>query len=448
MPAPTVPPVIPIPFATNNPTLRTDIPDTTTDPGQASWDQGFPADTMQPVVAGGVPPFGQNFNGLEFALSSHDYYIQAGATFPFQAAVAAAIGGYGVGAIIGSATDATIIWVNTLANNTTNPDATDGSAAGWASLFSYGFATPAAVTGAGTVTLSNSDASRRFIVLTGTLGGNQLVQLPQGMLQSWLIINNTTGAFTLTLKTTAGGSGVAVPQGGFSNPLGVYSDGTNIYPTVAPLGVPISQASDPLTLVERTNTGAIAVGSINSAIGVDNATIVNVYTDSGDGNIRKSAFGSNFEPSMNLANVGGVITPAQVPLSAVIQYVTNILASAALTGTPTTPTAAPGTADTQVASTAFAAGTAALAGSNGPGTQSSFTLPNGVTVKFGQTSAFTGTNFNVAFTNPFGTIGYVALVIGVNSSNDVFPTSAPSTAGFQIGGGSSGLTCLWIAVGK
>lgn len=55
----------------------------------------------------------------------------------------------------------------------------------------------------------------------------------------------------------------------------------------------------------------------------------------------------------NFSQIAGSIAAGQVPLSAVIQYVTNILASAALTGVPTAPTAAQGTANTQVASTGF-----------------------------------------------------------------------------------------------
>lgn len=450
MGAPTVPPVIPIPWATNNPTLRNAIPNTTATPGLASWDQGWPAPTMQPVVAGGVPPEGQDFNGVDFTLSSHDYYVQAGCTFPFQAAVASAIGGYGVGAILGSATDHDVVWFNTVANNTTNPDATDGSAAGWVSLFAYGFDTHNSLTGASPLTLTNLQATRKFIVLNGTLGNNLTVLLPAALLQSWLIINNTSGAFTTTLKTAAGGSaGVNVPQGGWSNPLGVYSDGVNVYPTVAPLGIPVSQGADPLTLAERTNAGYILATYFNqSSPSNENPAVGSVFVESGgDGYLRKASL-SYLESVMALSAIGGQVSAGQVPLAAVIQYVTNILSSAALTGTPTAPTPAPGTNNTQVATAAFVAGIAALSGSNGPGTQSSFTLPNGVTVKFGQTGFFSGTTNTVTFTNPFGTIGYVALAIPINNSADISVSAAPSVGGFTIVGGANGITCMWIAVGK
>lgn len=420
MGAPTVPPVIPIPWATNNPTLRNAIPDTTATPGLASWDQGWPAPTMQPVVAGGVPPEGQDFNGVDFTLSSHDYYVQAGCTFPFQAAVATAIGGYGVGAILGSATDRDVVWFNTVTNNTTNPDATDGSAVGWVSLFAYGFATPSAMTGAAPVVLTNLQASRKFLVFTGALGANQTVSLPANILKDWLVVNNTTGSsFTLTLNTTAGGSvGVAVPQGGWSNPLGVYSDGTNVYPTVAPLGIPISQAATPLTLAERTNLGYILATYFNqSSPSNENPAVGSVFVESGgDGYLRKASL-AYLESVMALSAIGGQVSAGQVPLAAVIQYVTNILASAALTGVPTTPTAALGATGTQVASLSFANPGSILAM---PG---AFRLPSGHLVTYGACNPNGGT---ITVTLPAAYASASSYAVGSFSSSH--PTQSNASA--------------------
>lgn len=450
MGAPSIPAVIPEPFANGNPSLRNTIPDTTSTSGAASWQQGFPSVTMQPTIAGGIPPLGQDFNGVGYALSQYAFYAQAGALFPYQSAVSTLLGGYGLGAMLVSATDATIIWFNTVNNNTTNPDATDGSAAGWVALFAYGYATiNSLVGGSGNpLNLTNAQVTRKVIVLNGTLTGNLTVYFPQGVLRDWLIVNNTTGSFTTTVRTNASGTpaSVAVPQGGPSNPLGVYSDGTNMYPTVAPLGVPISQANTPSTLVERTNTGNVLAGYFNSAIGIDALGVVNLYFDSGDNYIRKNSLGY-IEAAMALSAIGGQVTAGQVPSPAVTQYAPNILSNAALTGVPTTPTAAVGTATTQVASTAFAAGTSAISASNGTGTQSSFTLPNGVIVKFGQTGVFTSGSFTVNFTTPFPTRGYIAAPFAVSSTNQVNASSVPNTGGFTINGGSSGITCMWFAIG-
>lgn len=398
MGAPAVPPVIPIPWATNNPSLTNTIPPTTSTAGLASWSQGFPADTMQPVVAGGVPPFGQDMNGVEFALSSHDYYVQAGELYPYQAAVSTAIGGYGQGCLLGSATDPNVVWFNTIANNTTNPDATDGSAVGWVSLWAYGFATPAAMTGAAPVSLTNLQASRKFIVFTGALAGNQLVSLPANILKDWLIINNQTGAFTLTLQTSAAGSaGVTVPQGGFSNPLGVYSDGTNVYPTVTPLGVPISTGPTASTLAERDNTGQLIATFFQGTSGFENPAsqppqgVIGLGPD--DATFRKYHI-ADMEAAMALNFMGGQVTAGQVPLAAVIQYAASILTNAALTGSPTAPTAANGSRNTLVANTTFVNPAANLVTPKG-----SFKLANGVIVNYGFTTvAGTGQTLDVAVT--------------------------------------------------
>lgn len=349
---------------------------------------------MQPVVAGGVPPFGQDFNGLEFALSSHDFYVQAGALFPFQSAVATAIGGYGVGALLGSASDPDVVWFNTVANNSTDPDS--GGAAGWVTLFTYGFDTHNSLTGASPLTLTNLQAARRFIVLNGTLGNNLTVNLPASLLQSWLIINNTTGSFTTTLKTVAGGSaGVTVPQGGWSNPLGVYSDGVNVYPTVAPLGVPISQGPDPLTLAERTNAGYILATYFNTnSPSSENPPVGSVFVESGgDGYLRKATL-AYLESVMALSGIGGQIQPSQIVSSAVTQFANLILASAALTGSPTAPTAANGSRNTLVANTTFVNPASNLVTPKG-----SFKMANGVIVNYGFTTvAGTGQTLDVAVT--------------------------------------------------
>lgn len=411
MGAPAVPPVIPQPWATGNPSLTNDIPNTTTTAGLASWAQGFPADTMQPVVAGGVPPFGQDMNGLGFAISSHDYYVQAGETYPYQAAVSTALGGYGQGCLLGSATDPDVVWFNTVANNTSNPDATDGSAVGWVSLFAYGFATPAAMTGAAPVSLTNLQASRKFIVLTGALGANQTVSLPAGILKDWLIINNTSGSsFTLTLNTTASGSaGVAVPQGGWSNPLGVYSDGTNVYPTVAPLGIPISQAPTPLTLAERDNTGQLTANYFVGASSFETPTASGMLMLGPDLSAFRKVTVAYFESVLNLVAIGGQVSAGQVPLAAVIQYVTNILSSAALTGTPTAPTPAPGTTNTQIATAAFANPPITV---NGNGV--CLPLPNGYKLQMGSANAAGGT---------------VAVIFPVPFTSSVFPVTGSYAGG-------------------
>ena len=82
------------------------------------------------------------------------------------------------------------------------------------------------VAGAADVTATAANAQNLVQSLTGVLTGDISYLLPN--VGSFYIINNaTTGAFTLTIKTTAGGSnGVIVPQG---TQLAVYSRGGDVW---------------------------------------------------------------------------------------------------------------------------------------------------------------------------------------------------------------------------
>lgn len=73
------------------------------------------------------------------------------------------------------------------------------------------------------VTLTAAQARNHILNFSGALTGNINVIVPNGP-QCWAVTNNTSGAYTLTVKTTAG-SGVVVSQGS----AGLLSaDGTNV----------------------------------------------------------------------------------------------------------------------------------------------------------------------------------------------------------------------------
>lgn len=451
-----LPPFIPEPFANaaaagTAPGDKTaPLPDTVTNAQFASWAAGFQAITMQPVTAGGKPPLGQDVNGVLFALSSHDYYVQAGQLFPYSSDVATAIGGYAVGTVLGSA-DGVTVWFCTAANNMTDPDS--GGAAGWASLYAYGFTTLNALTG-GTVTLSPTQAGKRTIVLNGALTSNLAIVLP-AILSRWLFVNNTTGGFTTSVRAPSG-TGVTVPQGGFANPLEVYFDGTNVNPTVAPLGIPISQAADPLTLAERNNVGQLVATDFIGTNGLTVPTVgaVVVQNTAADGVFRKIAL-ANFEAQMLLSAIGGAVTAGQVPLATVIQYAANILANATLTGVPTAPTAGVGNASTQVATTAFVNPSSSLA------TNGFRENPDGSIDQWGRlhigdvvapVSGFIG--FNV----PYTTGCYNVQISGFDANNTgatyvLDGQSLPGLTGFnwaarEIASATQDVTLMWRAIGK
>jgi hypothetical protein len=80
------------------------------------------------------------------------------------------------------------------------------------------------VTG-GTTTLSLTEAGNVIQIYSGALVSNQSIVVPS-VVQVYYITNNTTGAFTFTVKTAVGGGlTVAIPQGASAV---VYCDGTNI----------------------------------------------------------------------------------------------------------------------------------------------------------------------------------------------------------------------------
>jgi len=79
------------------------------------------------------------------------------------------------------------------------------------------------VAGSSDVTLTATEAAYSIINFTGALTGAINVIVPANV-NEWLMYNNTTGAYTLTVKT-ASGSGVAITQG--TRRL-LYCDGTNV----------------------------------------------------------------------------------------------------------------------------------------------------------------------------------------------------------------------------
>ena len=73
---------------------------------------------------------------------------------------------------------------------------------------------------------TSSDARNLIIELTGTITGNQIVTVPDGIEKSYIFKNNTTGTFTVQVKT-ASGSGFTFSTTDKGTRL-AYTDGTNL----------------------------------------------------------------------------------------------------------------------------------------------------------------------------------------------------------------------------
>lgn len=90
-----------VPFAVNSAHIN-EIPIATTVKGAASFQIGFPYETMVDKIAGGKPPSGKDFNGIFNYLSKHQVWLNAGGTYKFNGPLAEALGGYQKGAILAS----------------------------------------------------------------------------------------------------------------------------------------------------------------------------------------------------------------------------------------------------------------------------------------------------------------------------------------------------------
>lgn len=79
------------------------------------------------------------------------------------------------------------------------------------------------VAGGANVTLTDAEAANQILEFTGAITANIAVIVPAAV-EDWIAFNNTTGAFTLTLKVN-GQTGVAITQG---KRVLLYCDGTDV----------------------------------------------------------------------------------------------------------------------------------------------------------------------------------------------------------------------------
>lgn len=241
---------LPLPFAAVG--GKRDIPTASQiaiSPGAASLEDGFPPLTRTPLAAGGIPPSGLDMNGILYELSAVVRWANAGGGFAYDAAFAndANVGGYPKGARV-MRSDGQGYWFNTVDDNLTDPEA---GGAGWVPDFAAGVTT-ITMTNAN-VTLTPLQYGKRVIAVSGLMVANLNLIFPD-IPGNWLLVNNTTGAYSITAKTAAG-VGVSVPSGTaeFLN-----SDGTNFYSLWSALALP---------------TGATHVGYTEAGTGAVSRTV-------------------------------------------------------------------------------------------------------------------------------------------------------------------------------
>jgi len=299
-------------------------------PGAASYNDGFPPDTMIPPTAGGIPPNGLDFNGILYAISGPVAAMSQGQGFQYSSAYANLIGGYKPGAML-AATDATGYWFNITNNNSTNPDS---GGAGWIPAFNYGLTQVSGLTNAN-VTLTAAQYRKQIIQFAGTLTGNVQMIFPtiQGM--TWLVSNNCSGNFSLTVKTS-GGSGVIVPSSyGAQTSMWVYCDGTNLFTGAPPQNAVV--LLNPAGNAAQTISGNLTVSTILNINGAGAYLgIKNTSSSANNGQwIFQSA--SNFLTIAAYADNLGTATPAITAYRVGASVATVTLGGSAQYGTTQVP---------------------------------------------------------------------------------------------------------------
>ena len=246
--------------------------------GRASMNDGFPPETRLPDGGGGIPPSGLDFNGIFYYLSLLNRWQSAGGLFVYDSVFAndTDVNGYPKGAVLlRSGGDG--FWLNLADNNVNNPD-TGG--ANWQPINNVGI-TSKTLTGSD-VTLTNAESSKDIIVLSGTLTANVNLIVPT-FVKSWIVANNTTGAFTVTVKTASGTGGLVTQN----TSRVFYGDGTNVY-GVNPLAATQAQVNTgkdtqtfltPKTFNDSQQLAGIATALSNKAdLNGNAAQVFNVLT--------------------------------------------------------------------------------------------------------------------------------------------------------------------------
>lgn len=200
------PPFIEVPFAESG--LKNAIPanaDNVT--GNAGFDLGFPPINMTAVAAGGIPPFGQDMNGILYDITKNIQFQQTGTPTVYDSGFAAAISGYPEGAKLLKA-DGSGWWINTLAGNTSDPDS---GGSNWLSVpFSLlGNLLVVASTAEAQALTDNTKAISPLRLSEAFKGTNQSLltngyqKLPGGLIIQWGSSSGSSTSFPISFPTNS-----------------------------------------------------------------------------------------------------------------------------------------------------------------------------------------------------------------------------------------------------
>lgn len=306
-------------------------------PGAASFTDGFPPLTMTPLAAGGVPPYGADINGILNFLSAAVRWSQAGGSYPFDSAFAAAVGGYPKGARVLSA-DGTGAWRSISDNNTTDPD--EGGA-GWVAAASVGLVGNASNL---RCSLTSAAASATFTadeVIVGTAMGGQGYRLSNfnktlnlattgaggmdagaapasGYVAVYAIYNPTTGVSSV-LARNATAAAQSTIYGGANMPAGYTASALiSVWPTNASgQMVPGLQQGRQVSLEVQGVLSSATQRPTATSLSISGAVPLNAKTVSGYMSLSASVAGSGSVSVLSSATVGTQLFSPQMSTAAV-----------------------------------------------------------------------------------------------------------------------------------
>jgi len=158
-----------------------------------------------------------------------------------------------------------------------------------------------------------SNARNAVIELTGTITGNQVVTIPNGIEKTYIIFNNTVGAFTVQFKT-ASGTGYTFATTDKTTRI-FYSNGTNIIDSLLVNTAGIDTLTNKTLTSPKIGTSILDTNGNELALLTATASAVNELTiaNAATGNSPTiSATGSDTNVGINLTpkGTGGIVLPA------------------------------------------------------------------------------------------------------------------------------------------
>jgi hypothetical protein len=419
-----IPTLVAVPFASgagagyrNVIPVASQIPVT---PGAASYTDGFVPVNFQPIASGGIPPFGADFNGIFNALSVANRWNQAGGRYYYDSTFSTAVTGYPKGATL-NRTDNLGAWLNTVDNNTTDPNST--SSAGWVPVRANAVAVSIAVA-AGANTPTKEKLGSQVIVCTGSIASASTLVLPLTAGSVYVVHNNTTGAGALTV-IGATGSGVTIPQ---TVGYYVYTDGTNFYGAsadVSGLYLPVGGTAVAATKLASARTFSIIGGVTATGVSFDGTGNVALNVTAIPGN---AATAAKWASAITLTLAGVVTGTASIDGSGNVTLTTAVADNAL------------SIAKTSGLQTALN-GKAALSGSSGQSfSASTLSLGQYLTTTYGGNTVYWQMDA-VGISNSFGAVATseIPFIVATNSTERMRVGSAgmsvsgsvTSTGGFQ-----------------